>query len=136
MFTQPQPVAEHEARGGTKRIYHEIRQTLRVSGVNLNFRTWAGFPQFFAAMWEAMQPIAASRAFETAGDELRARAADLVLTLPALRARPSLGESQRFQIERALALYHYVNPNCWWPNDRLRASPFPVTRAVRTEARR
>lgn len=107
---QPRPVDEHGARGETARIYHEIRQTLRVSGVNLNFRTWAAFPHFFPAMWTAMQPVTASRSFESAADDLRARAADVALTFPALRARASLGESQRFQIERALALYHYINP--------------------------
>ena len=107
---KPQPIAEHEARGETVRIYHELRQTLRVSGVNLNFRIWAGFPRFFPAMWTAMQPVAASRAFESATDALRARAADLAIALPAPTARASLGESQRFQIQRALALYHYVNP--------------------------
>jgi len=106
----PQPVDEHGARGDTARIYHEIRQTLRVSGVNLNFRTWAAFSHFFPAMWAAMQPVAGSRAFELASDDLRARAADLVLTLPALRTGAPVGESQRFQIEWALALYHYVNP--------------------------
>lgn len=107
---QHQPIAEHEARGETARIYHELRQTLRVSGVNLNFRTWAAFPRFFPAMWVAMQPVVASRAFESATDDLRARAADLTLGLPALRADTLLGESQRFQLERALALYHYINP--------------------------
>lgn len=107
---QPQPVDEHEARGETARIYHEIRQTLRASGVNLNFRTWAGFPRFLPAMWAAMQPVAASRAFESASDGLRARAADLALTLPAVRTDAPHGESQRFQLERALALYHYLNP--------------------------
>jgi hypothetical protein len=105
-----QPIDEHQARGETSRIYHEIRQTLRVSGVNLNFRTWAAFPRFFSAMWAAMQPVAASRTFESASDALRARAADLALTLPILHVRAPLGESQRFQIERALALYHYINP--------------------------
>lgn len=111
MFTQqPQPLAEHEARGDTARIYHEIRQTLRVSGVNLNFRTWAALPHFFPAMWAAMQPVAASRQFESASDDVRTRAADFALTLPALRTDAPLGESQCFQIERAVALYHYVNP--------------------------
>jgi hypothetical protein len=103
-------VDEHGARGDTARVYHEIRQTLRVSGVNLNFRTWAAFSYFFPAMWAAMQPVAGSRAFESASDDLRARAADLVLTLPALRTGTAVGESQRFQIEGALALYHYINP--------------------------
>lgn len=104
------PIAEHEARGHTVRIYHEIRQTLRVSGVNLNFRTWATFPEFFPVMWAAMQPLAASEAFESAADGLRARAVDLAFTLPPLQVRAALGESQQYQLERALALYHYVNP--------------------------
>jgi hypothetical protein len=73
-------------------------------------RTWAAFSRLFYAMWAAMQPVAGSRAFELASDDLRARAADLVLTLPALRTGAPVGESQRFQIEGALALYHYVNP--------------------------
>jgi len=111
MFShRPQPIAEHEAKGDTARIYHEIRQTLRVSGVNLNFRTWAGYPTFFPAMWAAMQPLAASEAFESASSELRAHAAELARTLPALEINAPVGESQRFQIARALALYHYINP--------------------------
>jgi hypothetical protein len=111
MFSRrPQPIAEHEAKGDTARIYHEIRQTLRVSGVNLNFRTWAGYPTFFPAMWAAMQPLAASEAFESASSELRAHAAELARTLPALEINAPVGESQRFHIARALALYHYINP--------------------------
>ena len=110
MRSRPETVGEHEARGETARIYHEIRQTLRVSGVNLNLRTWAAFPHFFPAMWTAMQPVAASRAFESASDDVRARAAHLALSMRALRVDTSLGESQRFQVERALALYHYINP--------------------------
>lgn len=94
----------------TARVYHEIRQTLRVTGVNLNFRTWAGYRTFFPAMWAAMQPIAASQAFESASSELRAQAADLARTLPALALDTTPGESQQFQIARALALYHYINP--------------------------
>lgn len=108
--SKPKAVAEHEARGDTARIYHEIRQTLRISGVNLNFRTWAGFPEFFPAMWSAMQPIAASQAFESGADHVRARAADLAGELPPLQVGANVGESQRFQIQKALALYHYVNP--------------------------
>jgi hypothetical protein len=107
---KPQPVAEHEARGDTARIYHEIRQTLRVTGVNLNFRTWAGFPVFFPVMWAAMQPVAASQPFEAASDGLRSRAVDLGLELPPLHVSAALGQSQRYQLARALALYHYINP--------------------------
>ena len=111
MFTRrPRPIAEHEATGDTSRIYHEIRQTLRVSGVNLNFRTWAGYEEFFSEMWAAIQPVAASQAFEAASNELRGRAADMALRLPPLELTATPGESQRFQIQRALRLYHYINP--------------------------
>ena len=106
----PQPIPEHEACDETARIYHEIRQTLRVSGVNLNFRTWAGFPRFFPVMWSAMQPIAASQAFESGADRVRAHAAALAGELPPLQIEATVGESQRFQIQSALALYHYINP--------------------------
>lgn len=106
----PRPVAEHEAHGDTARIYHEIRQTLRVSGINLNFRTWAAFRHFFPAMWRAMQPIAASQAFESTSDALRARAVDVTSALPPMRVGAAIGESQRYQLQRALDLYHYINP--------------------------
>lgn len=105
-----QPIAEHEARGETARIYHEIRQTLRVTGVNLNFRTWAAFPRFFPLMWASMQPVAAEQAFESAADRVRAHAADLASALPLLGVTAALGESQQYQLDRALALYHYINP--------------------------
>jgi hypothetical protein len=101
--SKPKPVAEHEARGDTARIYHEIRQTLRVSGVNLNFRTWAGFPQFFPSMWEAMQPIAASQAFEWGADAIRARAADLGAELPPLDIRAKTRRSSGPEVRHDLA---------------------------------
>jgi hypothetical protein len=106
----PQPIAEHEARGDTARIYHEIKQTLRVTGVNLNFRTWAAFPRFFPAMWAAMQPTAASQAFESGADDVRACAAELARELPPLEIQTRIGQSQRFHIQGTLALYHYINP--------------------------
>ncbi len=34
MLRQPSPIDEHAATGETARIYHDIRQTLRVSGVS------------------------------------------------------------------------------------------------------
>lgn len=37
-LSKPKQVEEHEAAGEIERIYHEIRETLRVTGINLNFR--------------------------------------------------------------------------------------------------
>jgi hypothetical protein len=111
-WRQRTPVDEQAATGVIARIYHDIRQTLRVSGVNLNFRTWAGFDRFLPLMWDAMRDVAASGAFEAAGDAVRAQAARLAAELPPLgvATQRQLGESQRFQIEAALELYHYINP--------------------------
>ena len=109
---QPSPVDEHGATGETARIYHDIRQTLRVSGVNLNFRTWAGFDRFFPRMWKAMRGVAGSGAFESAADDIRSEAVPLASALPSLggAGKNDLGEGQQAQIKAALELYHYINP--------------------------
>lgn len=109
---KPKPVAEHEADGEIQRVYHEIRQTLRVTGVNLNLRTWAAFGGFLPAMWDAVRPNAETRAFEEAADRLRAQAVAAAEGLGRLDAinRLRLGDSQRYQIRAALDLYHYINP--------------------------
>jgi hypothetical protein len=109
---KPTPVAEHEADGDVERIYHEIKQTLRVTGINLNFRTWAGDEKFFVAMWEAVRPNAETRAFENAADRIRAEAVRAAATLGSVEAaaRVHLGESQLYQLRAALHLYHYINP--------------------------
>lgn len=109
---KPKPVAEHEAEGEIERVYHEIRQTLRVTGVNLNFRTWAAFDKFLPAMWDAMRPNAETQAFEDAADHVRADAVRAAEKLGRLDAATQvrLGESQTYQLRAALNLYHYINP--------------------------
>jgi hypothetical protein len=105
-------VGEHEAGDEIDAVYHEIRQVLRVSGVNLNFRAWAGFGRSFPLVWDAVRENAGTYAFERAADELRASAVRGSLTLPAVRAiaEVPLGPSQLYQMGAALALYHYINP--------------------------
>lgn len=107
-----QPVAEQDANGEVERLYHEIRQVLRVSGISLNFRTWAGFERSFPLLWDAIRENAGTYAFEHAADRLRADAARAAMQLPAVHAtnEVTLGRSQLYQIGAALALYHYVNP--------------------------
>ena len=65
---KPKPVAEHEAEGEVERVYHEIKQSLRVTGVNLNFRAWAAYKRFLPAMWDAVRPVAETCAFESGAD--------------------------------------------------------------------
>ncbi len=112
VLAKSKEVAEHKARGEIERVYHEIRQTLRVSGVNLNFRTWARYEKFFPAMWDAVRPNLETRAFEYAADEVRARAVRAAEKLGRLGVpgHVQLGDSQLYQIQAALDLYHYVNP--------------------------
>ncbi|CAN5525185.1 hypothetical protein BH20VER1_BH20VER1_11090 [soil metagenome] len=111
-FGKKKPVTEYDAEGEIERVYHEIRQVLRVSGVNLNFRTWAMFEKFLPAMWDAMRPNLETRAFESGADRVRSEAVTAASQMPRLNALETvrLGESQRYQVQAALDLYHYVNP--------------------------
>lgn len=111
-LTKKKQIEEHEAEGAIERVYHEIRQTLRVSGVNLIFRTLARYDKFLPAMWETLRPNAGTRVFEDAADAVRARAVTEAEALDRLNvpANVRLGESQTYQIKAALDLYHYINP--------------------------
>jgi hypothetical protein len=109
---RPKQVKEYEAAGEIERIYHEIQETLRVTGVNLNFRIWARYEKFFPVMWEAVCPNVETRFFENAADQLRAEAVYIAerWARPDITSRMPLGESQRYHIQAALMLYHYINP--------------------------
>lgn len=111
-FGKSAPVAEHEASDEIDQVYHHIRQTLRVTGVNLIFRNWARHSGMLPVIWNAVQPNSQTLAFEKAADQLRAAAARAVDSLGRLGAADevALGESQAYQVRGALQLYHYINP--------------------------
>ncbi len=111
-FGKPKPVREIEAEGEIERVYHEIKQSMRASGINLNFRTWAAFEKFFPAMWDRMRPIVETGAFEHGADEIRSESVGFAGKLGKIEAKSKvhLGESQKYQIVKALELYHYINP--------------------------
>ncbi|HEX8821503.1 MAG TPA: halocarboxylic acid dehydrogenase DehI family protein [Archangium sp.] len=111
-MVRPKQVSEREAHGDVERVLHEMRQVLRVTGVDVTVRTWAGFERFLVAMWEAMGPNAETRAFESAADEVRAQAVEVAERLGPLGAWGALhlGESQRYHVRGALELYHYLDP--------------------------
>jgi hypothetical protein len=112
MAKKKSPVREADAHGELEDVYHDIRQTFRVTGINLNFRTWASFDGVLELFWGAMRDNAGALAFELAADQLRERAVLCALEPGPVRVleQTRLGESQRFQVIRALELYHYVNP--------------------------
>ncbi|HSP81485.1 MAG TPA: halocarboxylic acid dehydrogenase DehI family protein, partial [Myxococcaceae bacterium] len=112
MAGKPKQVSEREASGDVERVLYEMRQTLRVTGLDVAARTWAGFERFAVAMWEAMGPNAETRAFESAADEVRAEAVEAAERLGRLGAWDAvhLGESQRYHLKGALELHHYLQP--------------------------
>src|SRR5690242_6999990 len=98
---KPKPVSERAAEGEIERVYYEIKQVLRVTGVNLNFRTWAGYGNWLPSMWDAMGPNAGSRAFEHAADLVRADALRLAENLGPLGAAAAMshfGQSREWQL--------------------------------------
>jgi hypothetical protein len=105
-------VSEREAHGDVERVLYEMRQVLRVTGLDVTVRTWAGFERFLVGMWEVMGPNAETRAFESAADEVRAQAVEAAERMGPLGAweAVSLGESQRYHLRGALELYHYLDP--------------------------
>jgi Halocarboxylic acid dehydrogenase DehI len=111
-MARPRQVSEREAHGDVERVLYEMRQVLRVTGLDVTVRTWAGFERFLVGMWEAMGPNAETRAFESAADEVRAQAVEAADGWERLGAWAAarLGESQRYHVRGALELYHYLNP--------------------------
>ncbi|MCP3136883.1 halocarboxylic acid dehydrogenase DehI family protein [Pyxidicoccus xibeiensis] len=105
-------VSEREADGEVERVYHELRQVLRVTGVDVSLRAWAAFPRFFVAMWDALRPDVETRAFEEAADSLRDEALEAAADWEALGAwdAVTLGPSQRFHVKGVLELYGALQP--------------------------
>ncbi|WP_372716455.1 halocarboxylic acid dehydrogenase DehI family protein [Novipirellula sp.] len=109
---QPSPVAEYAATGEIERVYYEIGQTLRVRGINLIFRTWAGHKGLLPILWDTVRPNAETMRFEQSSDQIRSAAVELTKSLGNLDAKQQspLGPSQAFQLHEMLKLYHYINP--------------------------
>lgn len=62
-FTQPSQVAKHEAEGEIEEVYHQIGKTLRVTGVNLVFRKWAGQKGLLPVIWDSHLGLSLHRSF-------------------------------------------------------------------------
>lgn len=93
-----------------EQIEHELAQVLRVRGVHPIFDEWARWPRFFSVMWEDLRPNVTALGFDLAADHLRTDAVQAAKRLGPLRVQARLGDSQRFQLGGALALYRYLDP--------------------------
>lgn len=105
-------VEEREADGEIRRVYHEIRQVLRINGVFECFRSWAGFGSFLPELWEELRPLLETRHFEDAADALRresARQAGVIAHLSAAQ-EARLGEGELFRLRATLDLHQYALP--------------------------
>jgi hypothetical protein len=93
-------------------IYHDISQTLRVRGINLIFRKLSEYPYFLEDAWKILSPQLATEEFEEIANAVRSKSVEIASPLREDSALQGLilGESQSYQIQSALDLYHYINP--------------------------
>jgi pimeloyl-ACP methyl ester carboxylesterase len=106
------PIPEYRATGKVAQVYHEIRQSLRVPGVNLLFRRWASNEKFIVEAWKQLRQNVETRVFDQAADQLRNSAQESVKNLypPTSWDPAQFGQSRAVQIQAALELYSYINP--------------------------
>lgn len=106
LWIEPSRSAENET------ALHEIRQTLRVTGVPRALCALAGSETALPPLWAALRPNAETRAFEEGADRLRDEAVHAAAGVDRLSVLglAQLGESQAYQAEAALMLYHYLDP--------------------------
>ena len=93
-------------------LFHDIGQTLRISGIDPIFPVWPLPSRMFQLIWPAVKPNAETYAFEHAADRLRNLAVTYSSRMGRLDAASEarLGESQSWQVRAALDLYHYLHP--------------------------
>lgn len=95
----------------TEQIFHEIRQTLRGSGIDPVFRAWAADDEFLRLLWPQLKHNAQARSFEDAAESLRRTASLCAQEMGRMGTDLAhLGESQVYQIRQALKLYSYLAP--------------------------
>lgn len=106
-------------------VLHDIQQTLRVTGIDLDVLSWARQNRILQLSWAAIKANMESRGFEQAADRLRALGVHYANHLGRLEApQAMLGESQAWQIRAALRLYHYLNSKLLLLTSALRLSLF------------
>lgn len=74
---RPVLVEEQLARDTTKKIYEDMKRTLEVPALSLDYRALGRWPDFIAAYWNALRPLAISPMYR----ESRERVADFAIQL-------------------------------------------------------
>jgi hypothetical protein len=115
-----------EADARIHALYDDIQRTLRVPFVNFIFRTLANYPDYFEPAWKGMAPLARTRDFERAADELRARAPLETVPNATVVAWEGLGDMD--EIRPFSDSIHYVLPKLLlvattWDEDLNKSAP-------------
>lgn len=111
-MSRVKPISERAAKDDIARVYHEIRQTLRIDGVNLLFRILAAQGSSLPFLWDKMKANAKSIEFERLADELRHQAVQQLRDFAPLSAssKTNLGPSQIYRLRKAIDTYRYITP--------------------------
>lgn len=70
-FPALHPVPEYAARGELKDIYERTKQGLSVPWMGVVAMAFAHYPNFYKALWDALEPVVGQQQFHTACDTLR-----------------------------------------------------------------
>lgn len=83
VFAQkPCSVPEEHATERVKRVYEDIKRTLRLNFINTDYRALGRFPDFLEAYWEAMKPALALPIYSEHKRRLRESAFSFAAELP------------------------------------------------------
>jgi hypothetical protein len=83
VFTQkPVMLTEEAASAPVRKIYEEIKRSLRVSFIGLDFQSFARWPDFLSLYWNALKPVISSPLYGEHKHALRGSALALAAGLP------------------------------------------------------
>jgi len=83
VFTQkPVMLTEEAASAPVRKVYEEIKRSLRVSSIGLDFQSFARWPDFLSLYWSALKPVISSPLYGEHKHALRGSALTLATGLP------------------------------------------------------
>lgn len=108
-------IREGEVPAALAGTYRDIRHALRIGYVPLLLRALAPVPGALRAAWVALRPNVATRAFEEAGDDLRAELARAAVDLGTPLIEPLLAANgsdvdEVDELREQVQLFHYADP--------------------------
>lgn len=109
-------VSETEADGRLTALFDDIKRVFEVGLVHGVFRALGPFPDELEQIWTALRPNALSAAFDSAANQIRAEALQMVAPFPTvgcdlpLLARLGYLQGDMDHLRSGAATFHYINP--------------------------